>query len=173
MMQENLNDKLLKARKNAGLSQEDVAKRLHISRQAVSNWEIGKTEPDLNSVRQLCEIYLISSDEILGIEGMLKSQDEVQKEVQSAERNKKVDMQALIEVLVVALVLFLASQVAILGVFATIVAVLVAFKRKMKGRWVILVVALIAFCVSIVYTYNLFGVVFLPDAGTATIEKLQ
>ncbi|WP_422804601.1 helix-turn-helix transcriptional regulator [Tetragenococcus halophilus] len=42
-------DKRLKvARKNAGLSQNEVAEKLHISRQAISQWENGRSYPDLD-----------------------------------------------------------------------------------------------------------------------------
>lgn len=52
-------------RKQANLSQEDLADKLHISRQAVSKWEIGQSTPDLDTCMKLCEILNVSPDELL------------------------------------------------------------------------------------------------------------
>lgn len=49
-------DKRLKvARKNAGLSQNEVAEKLHISRQAISQWENGRSYPDLDNLTLLSQ----------------------------------------------------------------------------------------------------------------------
>lgn len=52
-------------RKQANLSQEDLADRLHISRQAVSKWEIGQSTPDLDTCMKLCEILDVTPDALL------------------------------------------------------------------------------------------------------------
>lgn len=48
------------------LSQSDVADKLNISRQSVSNWENSKTCPDLESLKTLSQLYQVSIDELLG-----------------------------------------------------------------------------------------------------------
>ena len=58
-------EKLKASRSVCGLTQEDIAERLHISRQAVSKWENGINEPDIASIIQLCDILNISLDELL------------------------------------------------------------------------------------------------------------
>lgn len=50
---------LAAARVNAGLTQEDVAKRMHISKKTIINWEKGKNIPSLASVQALSCIYNI------------------------------------------------------------------------------------------------------------------
>ena len=52
-------------RKEAGYSQEKLAEMLGISRQALSKWENGQANPDVNNIKKLCEIYNKSSDYIL------------------------------------------------------------------------------------------------------------
>ena len=59
---------LQEQRKKKGLSQADVAEHLHISRQAISQWETGKTQPDVGSLQALCNLYGISMSEMLGEE---------------------------------------------------------------------------------------------------------
>ena len=49
-----------------GLTQEEVGNKVFVSKQAVSKWETGKTLPDLEMLRKLCDILQISKDEILG-----------------------------------------------------------------------------------------------------------
>lgn len=49
-------DKLAKLRKNNNLSQEQLADRLGVSRQAVSKWESGLSHPDMDKIIQMCKI---------------------------------------------------------------------------------------------------------------------
>ncbi len=60
-----LSERLRQLRKNAGLSQEQLAETLHISRQAVSKWESGVSNPDIQNIVQLGKLYGISTDSIL------------------------------------------------------------------------------------------------------------
>lgn len=47
------------------MTQEEVAKKMNLSRQAISKWENGLTEPDIMSILQLCTILNITLDELL------------------------------------------------------------------------------------------------------------
>lgn len=58
-------ERLIKLRKKAGLSQEDLADQLVISRQAVSKWERGESNPDIDNLTQLGSIYGVSMDYLL------------------------------------------------------------------------------------------------------------
>ncbi|MGI6028668.1 MAG: helix-turn-helix domain-containing protein [Candidatus Heteroscillospira sp.] len=55
-------EKLLKARREAGLSQEELAARLGVSRQAVSKWETGEARPDVDKLAALCRELGLSMD---------------------------------------------------------------------------------------------------------------
>ncbi|MDM0469738.1 helix-turn-helix transcriptional regulator [Clostridium perfringens] len=57
-----LAEKLQLMRKREGLSQEDLAEKLGISRQAVSKWESGQSVPDLNKLIILSELYKVTID---------------------------------------------------------------------------------------------------------------
>lgn len=48
---------LAAARVNAGLSQDDVCKKLHVSKQTIVNWENGKSEPSISQGRALSKLY--------------------------------------------------------------------------------------------------------------------
>lgn len=60
-----LGEKLLDLRKKAGLSQEDVADKLGVSRQTVSKWETDQTVPELNKANLLSQLYNISYDYLI------------------------------------------------------------------------------------------------------------
>ncbi len=62
-----IGDKLKKARKDAKLSQEEVAEKINTSRSNISKYETGFLEPNIDTLKKLCELYKISADELLEI----------------------------------------------------------------------------------------------------------
>ncbi len=58
-------NRLVKLRKQAGLSQEELAEKLGISRQAISKWECGEASPDTDNLIALAQLYGVSLDELL------------------------------------------------------------------------------------------------------------
>lgn len=59
------NNKLYNLRKQKGLSQEELANRLNISRQTVSKWEVGESTPDMEKLVALSDLFEISLDELV------------------------------------------------------------------------------------------------------------
>ena len=55
-------EKIVELRKQKGLSQEELAEQLGVSRQAVSRWELGQTLPDIPNLLQLCDLFGVSAD---------------------------------------------------------------------------------------------------------------
>lgn len=60
-----LGERLLYLRKKAGLSQEDVAEKLNVSRQTVSKWETNQTVPELIKAKLLSQLYNVSYDYLI------------------------------------------------------------------------------------------------------------
>ena len=60
-----LGEKLQQLRKQSGLSQEQLAAQLTVSRQAVSKWELDETMPDTENVVQLSRLFGVSCDYLL------------------------------------------------------------------------------------------------------------
>lgn len=54
-----------KLRSEKGITQEQLAERLHVTRQAVSNWETGKTQPDIDTLSALAECFEITVEEVI------------------------------------------------------------------------------------------------------------
>ena len=59
------NEKLLSLRRKSGFSQEELAEKLNVSRQAVSRWEMGETMPDAKNLLELSDIFGVSIDSLL------------------------------------------------------------------------------------------------------------
>ena len=57
--------KIQSCRKAAGLTQEELAEKLGVSRQAVSKWESDLAFPETENVLQLCKLFSVSADELL------------------------------------------------------------------------------------------------------------
>lgn len=57
---------LLKLRNKAGLSQEELAEKIYVTRQAVSRWETGETLPNAETLKQLSRLYNVSINTLLG-----------------------------------------------------------------------------------------------------------
>lgn len=60
-----LSEKIIRLRKGRGLSQEELAERLEVSRQAVSRWESGTALPDAGNLRQISRLFEVSADYLL------------------------------------------------------------------------------------------------------------
>ncbi|MDF7639519.1 XRE family transcriptional regulator [Lactobacillus sp. ESL0791] len=58
-------EQLIKLRRKQRLSQNDLAQKLYVSRQSVSKWELGETEPDIIKLISLAEIFGVSLDYLL------------------------------------------------------------------------------------------------------------
>lgn len=94
---------LRELRKQHGLSQEELAEQLSVSRQAVSKWENGSAYPELDKLMLLCELFQCKMDDLLN--GEVKEQGLLSKAVYEQHENK---MSKLIT-LGVCIVLFAAS----------------------------------------------------------------
>ena len=60
-----LSDKIVGLRKSNGMSQEDLAEKLDVSRQAISRWESGAAMPDANNILQLSKLFDVTTDYLL------------------------------------------------------------------------------------------------------------
>ena len=65
-------EKLKREREKKGWSQEDLATKIHVSRQSVSKWETGKNYPSIEVIIDLSDLFGITIDELLRSDGALK-----------------------------------------------------------------------------------------------------
>ena len=71
-------NKYRQLRKERNLSQANLAERLGVSQTAVSQWETDKNYPDINTIKQLADIYSVTTDYLLGVDSSrLKKDNEI------------------------------------------------------------------------------------------------
>lgn len=61
----NIGKNIKKVRSEKEMTQEQLAERLHVTRQAVSNWETGKTQPDIEILTKMAECFEIPVEELI------------------------------------------------------------------------------------------------------------
>lgn len=79
-----LHEKLQTLRKSRGMTQEELAQALYVSRTAVSKWESGRGYPSIESLKQISTFFGVSVDELLSSEQALSlAENENRKKLQS------------------------------------------------------------------------------------------
>lgn len=74
----NLSENLKKLRREKNLSQEQLAKMINVSRQAVSKWESGKTYPDIDNLILLRDIFNVTLDDLIINESKIKDEETIE-----------------------------------------------------------------------------------------------
>ena len=90
-------------RKQLGMTQEELAKELNVSRSAISNWEIGRNYPDITTLIELAQMYQVSLDELF--------YDDIDLVNKFAEDNKKKEQLKKVNKLLVFLLLIGVSSI--------------------------------------------------------------
>ena len=70
--------KLLYLRQQRGLSQEELASALHVSRQTISKWESDLSLPDMKMMLSISRFYDVSVTELLGVDEKENSQESIE-----------------------------------------------------------------------------------------------
>ena len=83
-----LGKNLFNARKKAGLSQEETAQKLDVSRQTISKWETDETLPDICQAKKLADLYNVSLEELIEFDTEVR---EIQKIIEKTNVSDKID----------------------------------------------------------------------------------
>ena len=108
-----ISEKLKEARQKTGMTQDQIAEKVMVSRVTVSNWENGKSLPDIVSLISLSDLYGISLDEL--VKGDSKMTEKVKKDAKDAENNRRLILT--VAVLVIAVLLVYAISIVAGGGF--------------------------------------------------------
>lgn len=95
----NLKEKLIKLRKDNNLTQDELAEKLYISRQTVSNWENGRTYPDIET------LILISNKFNISLDDLLKTDKKVVRDI-----DKKIKSHKKLTIIIILLIIILISS---------------------------------------------------------------
>ena len=70
------NEKIQELRKQKGLTQEELAEKLYVSRTAISKWESGRGYPNIESLKAIAKFFLVTVDELLSTDEVLTIAEE-------------------------------------------------------------------------------------------------
>ena len=79
------NEKLQELRKREGMTQEELASKLYVSRTAISKWESGRGYPNIESLKAIAKLFSVTVDELLSSDEILTvaEEDGIQREQRS------------------------------------------------------------------------------------------
>jgi len=114
----NLSEKIFELRKTNGMSQEQLAEKIGVSRQSISKWESGESVPEIERLIELSKVFEVSTDYLLKTsevdelsirtERLEKQHEELQIKIQKAHvRNVRILSSGLIYVVAMAIFFFL------------------------------------------------------------------
>ena len=150
-----LGKQIKKFRNDLNLSQEELADKIFVTRQSISNWEKGKNYPDLKSLVLLCQLFGTSLDILVkgDVDEMKKkiSEDEARKESEDVKRFKRDS-----STFAVLLIVYIALSILICIYFASIAAdfdffktTLTAFETLVFVLWVSLIALLVYYATRV------------------------
>lgn len=157
-----IHENLKLARKKTNLTQQQVADSIGISRQAISQWESGKSTPDVETLQLLCKLYNITPNELLiESENLPKA---INSNINSTGFKKK---ETKFEVLCACIIMIMMSQFAFIGII-TVFVFLFWMKRNKQKNIILYILSIACFVISLYNTYNIIQYYFL-DTFTYSI----
>lgn len=137
-----LHSNLKKARLEKNLTQNDVAVKLDISRQAVSRWENGVAYPDIENLTLLSEIYGVSIDELMGAKPVDSGAGRKGTPRKTKEPFSFKDFLSNQESWILILILVLTSYQAIIGFIVSGYILVWTFRKRKNYKFVIILSAI-------------------------------
>ncbi len=166
---ESLHIRLKYYRNQKGLSQTDVAEKLCLSRQAISNWEANKSYPDLDNIILLSDLYGVSVDELLGKDSPESDIQEINVKTASEENVLGNASNSVLEILCLAVILVLSCQFTILGII-TPIAITIWLKKNKRTYKIIYILCIICLIISLSNGYIMLENIL--NLGTSTIDPI-
>lgn len=170
-LKEPIATKLRKLRVKKNMSQSDVAKHLHLTRQAISAWENGKSEPDKEILMQLCDFYGTSMDELYEV----KKESGISTEInhvsnEDLQKTSNQNLLSSLEQICLSTLAAIFCMFPYVGVIAPI-GIMIWMLVKKKRYIIVYIVCIAALFVGINNTIVVTGQ--LLDFGQPTIEIIE
>ncbi len=163
-------------RKLNGFSQDDVAKKLKLSRQSISKWENGHTYPDLDNLLLLSELYQVSIDELLQKnkklkKEILKNDNEIRDTSKKLKfRHQKINTEVKDDSLFLLILSGISSFVFPLGLILGIISI---SKNKKSNSHYILVYVVSIFAIFLNIYDGYVHIANYMNWGDSTIEQIE
>lgn len=127
------NEKIIKLRKEKGLSQEQLGYELGVTRQTVSKWELGITTPEMDKLVEMSELFNISLDELLKGENNSQEANDGENVKQpiynNYTNNQKTGIPLILKILIIVVIISL-----IIGLICLIINGITKYNNDKKDR---------------------------------------
>lgn len=127
-------NQIKKYRQCINLTQEELAEKIYVTRQTVSNWENGKNYPDLNSLIMLCDLFNISLDILVKGDVIEMKKQVVQDDVRKFKRDMVIFTVLMIVTLLSAIPLFLYLELVGIALWLVIAGVMIFYSIRLNKQ---------------------------------------
>ena len=161
------NEKLQELRKQKGLTQEELAESLYVSRTAISKWESSRGYPNIDSLKAIAKFFSVTIDELLSGEEVITIAEEDQKQKESILR----DMVFGLLDLSVAMFFFVPffGQKADGYVQAVSLLFLTEIVPYLKAAYFVMVIGMVAFGISTLVLQNYRGAFWVRNKSILSL----
>lgn len=153
-----LGELLRTSRQDKGLTQNDVADHLNVSRQAISKWENGNGYPDIDNLKVLSELYEVPITKLLGESKELK--EKIEESNESIDNNKsklkKIHKEEKDEGLLLLILAAISGAVFPLGIILA-PAIIIRNKKGNTFYRLIIITCIVCFIVNIYFLWIFIG----------------
>lgn len=160
-------EKLQELRKQKGLTQEELANALFVSRTAVSKWESGRGYPNIDSLKAIAKLFSVTIDELLSGEEVLTLAEEDQKQKELHLRDMVYGLLDLSAAIVLFVPFF--GQAADGYVQAVSLLLLTKIAPYLKAAYFVMVSAMVALGISTLVLQNYRGSFWVRNKGTLSL----
>ena len=156
-MKQTFNEKLKSARESKHLTQQQVADTINVTRQAISQWENGKSAPDLETLKRLCSLYEITpNDLLLDKESPISRAEEVDTEKSRPNHTPNLRLP---ESIGISFILLLSAQFAFVGVLIPI-CVFIWMLKTHRNPGLIYGLCFLCLCIGLYNSYVILDYIF-------------
>lgn len=160
-------EKLQELRKQKGLTQEELAESLYVSRTAISKWESGRGYPNIDSLKAIAKFFSVTIDELLSGEEVLTIAEENQKQKESHLRDLVFGLLDLSAAMVFFVPFF--GQKADGYVQAVSLLLLAEIASYLKAAYFVTVIGMVAFGISTLALQNYRGSVWVRNKSMISL----
>ena len=159
--------KLQQLRKQKGLTQEELAESLYVSRTAISKWESGRGYPNIDSLKTISKFFSVTIDELLSGEEVLTIAEEDQKQKESILRDMVFGLLDLSAAIVFFVPFF--GQKADGYVQAVSLLFLTEIAPYLKAAYFVMVIGMVAFGISTLVLQNYRGAFWVRNKSILSL----
>jgi len=151
----NIGEYLMRARKRKGLSQEEVANSLNVSRQSVSLWECDQTVPTLDNLIALSKLYETSVDILTGQKSFEVSNEIKEPVIEKEDNEKQIKVYKILSIsfTIASAVLFIVPVISTMVSIMAIVFSIISMKQKKTNLNLFTLIFAIVFLICGMFVY--------------------